>query len=82
MQNLDQLELEFENESKIKGARIGMLAHFLAFVGVTTLLVTINLVLVPETIWFIFPMLGMSIGVIMHYIFGMHLLQRRLRTRA
>ena len=82
MQTKERLEQEFENESKIEGAKIGMIAHFLAFVGVSTILATVNLLLVPEVIWFIFPMAGMGIGVAMHYIFGVHLMKRKLRQTA
>ena len=35
-----------------------------------------NLTFVPEVIWFVFPVVGMSIGVVAHYIFGVRLAPR------
>jgi hypothetical protein len=57
-------------------ARKGMIAHAAITVVVSTVLVTVNLVLVPEFLWSIFPLVGMSIGLGMHYLFGVRLMDR------
>jgi len=42
--------------------------HIITFVVVITLLAVINLTLTPGYIWFIWPLLGWGIGIILHAI--------------
>jgi hypothetical protein len=53
-------------EEEKKGFRI----HASVTIFVLIILFAINLVFVPEFLWAIFPLIGMSIGLIMHYNFG------------
>ena len=47
--------------------------HALVTVFVIIILIAINLLVMPEFLWFILPLLGMSIGLAVHYYFGVHL---------
>ncbi len=40
--------------------------HLAVYVAVNVLLVAVNLLTVPEHLWFYWPMLGWGIGVIVH----------------
>jgi hypothetical protein len=64
---IEQTPLEMES----KEARKGFKVHVGVIVAVSGLLVTINMLTVPQFPWFVFPLCGMSIGVIAHY-FGLN----------
>jgi hypothetical protein len=64
---IEQTPLEMES----KEARKGFKVHVGVTVAVSGLLVTINMLTVPQFPWFVFPLCGMSIGVIAHY-FGLN----------
>jgi hypothetical protein len=67
------------NRKMRKGqAKIGFMAHLAAYIGVNTLLITVNLLFVPTFYWFVFPLIGWGIGVTMHYIFGVRRLEEQL----
>jgi hypothetical protein len=68
------------SEERIEDAKKGMIAHAVVYVCVSTLLVTINLLTVPEFMWSVFPMAGMGIGVAMHYFFGIVQFTKRARN--
>jgi hypothetical protein len=57
------------NQEEIKGFRI----HAGVTVFVLAILIVVNLLVVPEFLWFLFPLLGMSVGLAVHYYFGVHL---------
>ncbi len=61
-------------------AKIGFTIHFAAYTVVNSVLATINLLLVPEAIWFIFPLAGWGIGLTLHYTLAVRLLDRFLRA--
>ena len=63
---IEQTPLELES----KEARKGFKVHVGVTVAVSGLLVTINMLTVPQFPWFVFPLCGMSIGVMAHY-FGL-----------
>jgi hypothetical protein len=54
------------NKEEMKGFKI----HAAVTVFVLALLIGINLLVIPEFLWFLFPLLGMTIGLIVHYYFG------------
>ena len=66
--------LEPSIEEKKKGFRI----HSLVYLCVNTGLVTLNLLLVPEFLWFFFPLFGWGFGLTMHYLFGVKRLERSI----
>ncbi|MDQ3537233.1 MAG: 2TM domain-containing protein [Actinomycetota bacterium] len=60
-------------------AKIGLRIHAAVTVAVIALLVAINLLTVPELLWFFFPMAGMSAGLGVHYLVGHWLPNRQAR---
>jgi hypothetical protein len=64
-----EVKSKMNNQEEIKGFKI----HALVTVFVLVLLITVNLIVVPEFLWFLFPLFGMSIGLAVHYYFGVHL---------
>ncbi len=65
-------------EIKAKEGKIGFFINFTAYVIVNSLLIAINLLLVPQFPWFIFPLAGWGIGLTFHYTFGVHLIDKTL----
>jgi hypothetical protein len=61
---IEQTPLEQQSKEAAKGFKI----HLGVTVAVSSLLVTINMLTVPQFPWFVFPTVGMSIGVIIHYL--------------
>jgi hypothetical protein len=68
------------SEERIEDAKKGMIAHAIVYLCVSVLLATINLLAVPDVIWFVYPLIGMGIGVTMHYIFGIVLFSKKARN--
>jgi len=54
---------EMNKEERRKGFKI----HSRVYLGVSILLTAINLILVPEFLWFVFPVIGMGLGLALHY---------------
>ena len=44
----------------------GFFFHFSSFVLVNAILIAVNLLLTPNRIWFIWPLLGWGIGILAH----------------
>ncbi len=65
-------------EIKTKEGKIGFFINFTAYVIVNSLLITINLLLVPQFPWFVFSLVGWGIGLTFHYVFGVHLINKTL----
>jgi hypothetical protein len=68
-------------EYEMSEARKGLMAHAAVITVVSAILAVVNLSFVPEVIWFVFPVVGMSIGVVAHYIFGVRLAPRFIDDR-
>jgi hypothetical protein len=62
-------------------ARKGLIVHAVIVAGVSTLLAVINVTLVPQFLWCVFPAAGMTAGVIVHYLFGFRRLDRSLEQK-
>ncbi len=71
-----QADRKLRAEQDKKGFKINLTAYII----VNSILATINLLVVPEFIWFVFPLVGWGIGVTMHYIFGVRLAERFLKA--
>ena len=68
-QKITQTKIETNSlEQEAKEASKGFKIHLGVTVAVSGLLVTINMLTVPQFPWFLFPTCGMSIGVIIHYL--------------
>ncbi|NLT36576.1 MAG: 2TM domain-containing protein [Methanomassiliicoccus sp.] len=63
-------------EIERRDARMGLLVHTAVTVVVSTMLVIINLTLSNGFPWSAFPVTGMTIGVVVHYVFGVRLADR------
>jgi low temperature requirement protein LtrA len=61
-------------------ARKGFKIHLAAYIAVNSFLATANLLFVPETIFFVFPLVGWGIGLTVHYTIAVRLLDRLLRA--
>ncbi len=70
---------EAYRELKKEEERRGFLTHFAIYVVVNTMLITINLLYSPNDIWFIFPLIGWGIGILMHYLFGVRWLEKEIK---
>ncbi len=68
-------------EYEMSEARKGLMVHAAVITVVSVILAVVNLTFVPEVIWFLFPAVGMSVGVVMHYIFGVRLAPRFINDR-
>lgn len=68
-QKISQTKIEHTPlEQQTKEAKNGFKVHVGVTVAVSSLLVAINMLTVPQFPWFVFPTCGMSIGVIVHYL--------------
>lgn len=47
-------------------ARLGFKVHLAVYLIVNAILITVNLVNSPEALWFIWPLMGWSIGIFWH----------------
>jgi uncharacterized membrane protein YdbT with pleckstrin-like domain len=56
----------------------GFQTHFRLYLIIVPILATVNLLFVPQFLWFFFPMAGWGVGVIMHYLFGIRRLEENL----
>lgn len=62
-------------------ARRGLLVHLAITVAVSAALIIINVVVAPQFPWSPFPVVGMSIGVIFHYVYGVRRLTPAVQAR-
>lgn len=60
-------------EYEMREARKGLIAHTLVVTAVSALPAGINLFFTPAVLWFIFPLAGMTFGVVIHYALGYRL---------
>ena len=67
---------------KMAKAKVEFRIHLINYIAVNTLLAILNLTLSPGYIWFIWPLLGWGIGIILHalrvYVFGTSSIKERL----
>jgi hypothetical protein len=68
-------------EYEVSEARKGWIVHTAITGIVSMVLVVVNLTLVPQAIWFVFPVVGMSIGVAVHYFLGVRLAPKFMKAR-
>jgi len=53
-------------------ARVELRIHLINYILINVILVVINLTLTPGYIWFIWPLLGWGIGIILHVLNVFH----------
>ena len=61
--------------------RKGFLIHLVIYALVNAMLVVINLLYSPNAIWFFYPLLGWGIGLFIHYLFGVHWIEKGLEEK-
>ncbi len=77
MEGITLLDYEkAEAEIRAKEGRIGFFVHAAIYVLVNILLLVINLMFVPQFLWFFFPIVGWGIGLVMHYLFAVQFVRR------
>ncbi|HEU4541717.1 MAG TPA: 2TM domain-containing protein [Jiangellaceae bacterium] len=68
-----------EREISIREARIGMWVHATVTVLVWGIVIAVNVVWAPEFPWSIFPVVGMAIGLFLHWWFGYRHLEEMIQ---
>jgi len=58
--------------------RRGFFVHLAAYVIVNLLLIAVNLIYYPKVIWFLYPLIGWGIGILMHYLFAVRWIEKKL----
>jgi hypothetical protein len=58
----------YERAEKRVAAKLEFYRHLVIYIAVNILLIIINLVTSTETLWFIWPLLGWGIGIVVHAI--------------
>jgi hypothetical protein len=61
-------------------AKKGFIINLTAYAVVNSMLVTINMLTVPQFTWFVFSLCGWGFGLTMLYIFGVRLLGKRAKA--
>ena len=74
---IEQTPLEQEAYQAKKGFKINLTAYAV----VNSMLVTINMLTVPQFPWFLFPLCGWGFGLTMHYIFGVRQLGKQVKAQ-
>lgn len=59
----------------------GFLVHLIVYVLVNIMLIIINLVYSPKTIWFFYPLIGWGIGIFMHYLSAIRWIEKELEEK-
>lgn len=59
-----------ERDLAVRDARKGWRIHATVYAVVIPLLTAVNLLVVPEFLWFFFPMAGWGLGLTLHYVTG------------
>jgi hypothetical protein len=62
----------------IRRERKAFTLHTTAYAIGNSILIAINLLFVPQFLWFMFPLVGWGAGLAIHYYFGVHMTPRRI----
>jgi len=57
---------EWRRREENKGFRTPLRLYLI----IVPILATVNIIFVPQFLWFFFPMVGWGVGITMHYLFG------------
>ncbi len=66
--------------NELKEAKKGLKINLAAYTVVNSMLVTINMLTVPQFPWFLFPMCGWGFGISMLYVFGVRRLSKQAKA--
>ena len=70
-------EETYQKAKKRVEAKIGFYIHLTVYIAVNILLIIINLLTSPHTLWFIWPLMGWGIGIFLHGMVTFIFLDRR-----
>lgn len=70
---------EAYRDMTIRREKKAFIIHALAYVIGSSVLTAINLVFVPQALWFIFPLVGWGSGLAVHYYLGVRTALRRIQ---
>ena len=70
-----------EAELRTEEGRIGFFAHAVIYVLINAFLIVLNLVYVPQQIWFFYPLLFWGFGLFMHYLYEVRFVRRSIEER-
>jgi hypothetical protein len=70
---------EVYRDMMIRREKKAFIIHALAYVIGSSVLTVINLVFVPQVLWFIFPLVGWGSGLAVHYYLGVRTALRRIQ---
>jgi len=59
-------EKAYERAQTRAGAKLGFYIHFGVYLAVNALLVIVNLLTMPDSLWFVWPLAGWGVGIVIH----------------
>lgn len=65
-------------EIEKEDAESGFLVHLVIYILVNVMLIIINLLYSAEVLWFLYPLIGWGIGLVMHYLVGVRLIEKEI----
>jgi len=69
-----------EKQLEAERARPGLAIHAVITLVVSIALIVVNVVVAPQFPWSPFPVVGMSIGLLAHYLYGVRWLERSIES--
>ena len=69
---------EVYRDMMIRRERKAFTIHAIAYAIGNSALIAINLLFVPQFLWFVFPLVGWGSGLAIHYYLGVHTAPRRI----
>jgi hypothetical protein len=70
-----------ERELTLEEERRNFTIHAAIYVVINTFLIIFNLLVVPDYIWFYFPLLFWGFGLFMHYLYGVRRAEQIIEER-
>lgn len=77
----DEQDEQTPRDPLLEGARLGVRVHGTITGVLCVLLIGLNVALVPELIWWPLPVVGMLLGLGVHWWYGYDRLEEQLRRR-
>ena len=74
-----ELYKEVYRDMIIRRERKAFTIHAIAYATSNSILIAINLLFVPQSLWFVFPLAGWGSGLAIHYYLGVHVVSQRIR---
>jgi hypothetical protein len=62
----------------VRRERKAFTIHAIAYAIGNSILIAINLLFIPQFLWFAFPLVGWGAGLAIHYYLGVHMAPRRI----